>query len=86
MSIPFPPLWELYGALPKEIQRLADKQFELFLTNPHHPSLGFKKKGEVYAAEVGQSDRALARKRGETHFWFWIGSHEQHNKLLRRMV
>ena len=47
MSIPFPPFWELYGALPKDIQRLADKQFDLFLTNPHHPSLGFKKKGEV---------------------------------------
>jgi len=29
--------------LPKPIQKLADKNFELLKTNPFHPSLHFKK-------------------------------------------
>ena len=80
------PFWQLYAALPKEIQKLADKQFDLFLLNPNHPSLGFKRKGNIYTAEVGRSYRAVARKRGDTYYWFWIGSHEEYNKLLRRVM
>ncbi len=84
-SVPFPPFWELYAALPLEIQRLADKQFALFEENPQHPSLRFAKKGEVYTAEVGRSYRAIARKRDGIYYWFWIGSHEAYNKLLGRL-
>jgi hypothetical protein len=31
--------WQLYAELPEEIQKLADKQYELFQQNPFHPSL-----------------------------------------------
>jgi len=53
----------------------------LFCENPRHPSLDFRKKGEVYTAEVGRHYRAIARERGGEHFWFWIGSHEEYNKF-----
>ena len=43
--------WQLYGELPVEVQRLADKQYELFRQDPSHPSLHFKQVGEgVYGA------------------------------------
>jgi mRNA-degrading endonuclease RelE of RelBE toxin-antitoxin system len=32
-----------YRKLPQDIQKLADKQLELLLSNAHHPSLGLKK-------------------------------------------
>ena len=43
--------------------KLADKNFALFKSNPRHPSLGFRKKGRVYTAEIGRSYRAIARER-----------------------
>ncbi len=35
--------WQLYSQLPKNIQELADKNYELLKENPKHPSLHFKK-------------------------------------------
>jgi hypothetical protein len=84
-SIPFPSFWKLYAELPAEVQRLADTQFALFEENPQHPSPGFRRKGEVYTAEVGRSYRAIARFLGGAYYWFWIGSHEAYNKLLKRV-
>jgi hypothetical protein len=84
-SIPVPTFWSLYAALPSEVRKAADKQFALFLDNPHHRSLGFARKGNVYTVEIGRSYRALARRRDDTYYWFWIGSHEAYNKLMRRV-
>ena len=38
--------WQLYGKLPTDIQQLADKNYDLWLQNPGHPSLHFKKVGQ----------------------------------------
>src|SRR3974377_166881 len=81
-SVPLPSFWKLYADLPLEVQRLADKQFALFQENPHHPSLGFARKGSVHTVEVGRSYRAVAQNRENTYYWFWIGSHETYNMLL----
>jgi hypothetical protein len=40
-----PRFWNHYRQLPKEVQDLADKSFELLKADPHHPSLHFKKIG-----------------------------------------
>ncbi len=77
--------WDCYKALPGHVRKLADKQFRLFRQDPLHPSLGFARKGEVWTVEVGRGYRALARERGEDYYWFWIGSHEAYNKLLKRV-
>ena len=76
-----PSFWKCYHKLPQHIQRVADKNFVLFKSNPHHPSLGFRKKGGVYTAEIGRSYRALARERGGDYYWFWIGTHEEYNRF-----
>jgi hypothetical protein len=55
--------WKCYEQLPANVQKLADKKFALFKANPRHPSLDFRKKGEVYTVEIGRSYRALARER-----------------------
>jgi hypothetical protein len=70
-----------YERLPAHIQKLADKNFALFKTNPRHPSLGFSKNGAVYTVDIGRSYRALARERNGHYYWFWIGTHEQYNQF-----
>lgn len=60
-SYALPSFWKCYHELPHHVRKLADKNFALFKENPQHPSLGFRKKGGVYTAEVGRSYRALAR-------------------------
>lgn len=77
--------WDCYKALPEHARKLAHKQFRLFRQDPRHPSLAFSRKGEVWTVEVGRGYRALARQRGEDYYWFWIGSHETYNKLLKRL-
>ena len=85
-SFALPSFWKCYRELPQPVQKLADKQFGLFRQNAFHPSLGFARKGQVWTAEVGRGYRAMARRRGEDCYWFWIGSHETYNKLLGRML
>jgi hypothetical protein len=42
-----------YGALPTEIQSVADQSFALLQRDPSHPSLHFKKTGKLWSARVG---------------------------------
>lgn len=39
--------WECYEKLPKQIQALADKNYDLLKQDPKHPSLHFKKIGQL---------------------------------------
>ena len=72
-----------FRSLPPEIRRLARKNFKLWLKNPAHPSLHFKKVGDFWSARVGSHHRALAV-RSETRVeWFWIGSHDKYEELIR---
>lgn len=69
--------WRLYDGLPTEVQRLADKSFDLLKTDPRHPSLHFKKTGRFWSARVGLHYRALAVEDGDNLVWFWVGDHEE---------
>ena len=60
-----PQFWQLYNALPQEVQALADKNFELLKTEAGHPSLRLKKVGLYWSARVGAHYRVLATERAE---------------------
>jgi hypothetical protein len=77
-----PRFWKGYWALPVSVQRIARKQYRLWLDNPHHPSLRFKKVGRYWSARVNDDFRALAVMDGDTVTWFWIGSHDDYDQLL----
>jgi hypothetical protein len=79
-----PEFWEHYHLLRAEIRELADKNFELLKADPQHPSLHFKKIGKLWSVRVGLHHRALGLDKGESVVWFWIGSHSEYNKLVRR--
>jgi len=69
--------------LPLAVRLAADKQFQLFAQNPGHPSLKFKRVGELWSVRVTEGYRALAIQNSDTLYWFWIGSHDDYELLLR---
>ena len=71
--------WKLYQALPEEVQRRADKAYELWQINPQAHGLYFKRVGKrkpVYSVRIGRGHRALGILEGEVIVWFWIGPHD----------
>lgn len=83
-----PDFWKCYRNLPKEIQELARKNYQLLKVNLHHPSLQSKKTGRsrhLWSVRVGEENRASALNKPESVIWFWIGSHEEYNKLIRQL-
>lgn len=78
-----PEFWFHYRRLPPVVRELADKNFGLLLNDPSQPSLRFKKAGGYWSARVGLRHRALARDRPEGVVWFWIGPHDEYDRLLK---
>ena len=71
-----------YDALPEDVRALADKNFQLLKSNPRHPSLHFKKIGQIWSARVGINHRAIATEVEDGFLWVWIGSHAEYDKLI----
>ena len=77
-----PEFWFHYRQLPDEIRDLADKNFGLLMADPRHPSLHFKKIGELWTARVGLHYRAVGLDDVDGVHWFWIGTHAEYDQLL----
>jgi len=76
--------WRLYDSLPPASRRAADKQYALWRRNPRHRSLHFKRiRDNVWSARVTDDCRALATRDGDTWLWFWIGTHDEYERLLK---
>jgi len=76
---------EAFASLPNDVRRQAQRAYRLFLRDPHHPSLRFKKvdeEGNVYSVRIGLGYRALGVMEGSIVVWFWIGSHAECDRLL----
>lgn len=71
-----------YDALPEDVRALADKNFQLLKSNPRHPSLHFKKIGQIWSVRVGINHRAIATEVEDGFLWVWIGSHAEYDKLI----
>jgi hypothetical protein len=78
-----PAFWAAYEALPRRIQRLADKSFGLLKSDPRHPSLHLKQAGRFWSVRVGLHHRALGFDMADGVLWFWIGTHAEYDDLIR---
>lgn len=76
--------WAGYDRLPDEVRKIADKQYRLWLDNPSHPSVQFKKVGSYWSARITNDYRTVGVKDEDTVVWFWIGTHTEYDKLLKR--
>lgn len=74
--------WRRYHQLHEDIQVLAKKNFELLKADPFHPSLHFKRIDKLWSVRVGLDHRALGLDKGDTVQWFWIGRHDEYNRIV----
>jgi hypothetical protein len=80
--------WKCYGALPAEIRKQARDSHSLFVINPYHPSLHFKRihsTRPIYSVRVSLDYRAVGIVDGDEITWFWIGSHAEYDELVKRL-
>lgn len=77
-----PRFWACYKVLPAEVRQLADRCYALLRQDPHHPSLHFKKVGQLWSVRVGLHYRALAVEKGPDLVWFWMGTHAEYDRLI----
>jgi len=74
--------WTLYEALPADVRALADRNFALLKSDPRHPSLHFKRIGDLWSVRVGDHYRALGIKVEEGIYWIWIGTHAEYDRMV----
>ncbi len=75
-------------SLPASVQEQADKAYALWQENPDHPSLQFKRvsqKQPIYSARVSINYRVLGLLEADRIYWYWIGTHDEYDELLKRM-
>lgn len=77
-----PDFWLAYVRQPPEVKSRARRVYQLWKENPHHPSLRFEKKGDYWSIRIGPGYRALGRYHEGTLYWFWIGTHDEYERLL----
>jgi len=73
--------------LPDDVRRRARKAYRLFREDPSHPSLRFKRihrTQPIHSVRISLGYRALGVREGDTMVWFWIGSHDEYDKLIGR--
>ena len=79
---------ERYAELSNKVTKRAQKSYRLWKNNPQHPSLNFKKvhpTDPVYSARVGLNYRVVGLKRDDGMVWFWIGPHDEYERLLDQL-
>ena len=82
-----PDYWRLYHQLSVKVQKTADKYFGLLVSDTRHPSLHFKKIGDLWSVRAGIHYRALGMNVSSKEkgiLWFWIGSHAEYDHLIKK--
>ena len=75
-----------FERLPKRVQQDTRTAYALFLENPFHPRLHFKEvhaTEPIFSARIRSGYRALGVRDRDTVVWFWIGSHDDYDRLLK---
>jgi hypothetical protein len=78
-----PEFWQAYAELSPELKKQARKSYQLWKEDSSYPSLHFKKVGKnLWSVRISGGYRALALKKGDDYYWFWIGSHDEYENIL----
>jgi hypothetical protein len=80
--------WTRYSALPAEVKRHAREVYSLFVLDPYHPSLHFKRihsTRPIFSVRIGIHHRAVGILDEQEITWLWIGSHADYDRLVRQL-
>jgi hypothetical protein len=84
-SSALPEFWTCLEKLPPKAQKTARKNFKLWQQDPSLKLLGFKRiKDDLWSVRAGSGFRALATFDDGGYVWFWIGGHDEYERLLRQ--
>lgn len=78
---------KLLASLPPEVRKQARQAFRLFKNNPCHPGIYFKRVHStkpIYSVRISLNYRALGVEEGNDIIWFWIGSHAEYERMLKK--
>ena len=85
-SSALPEFWDRLAYLPPPVQKIARKNFKLWQTNPSLKALAFKKiKPDLWSVRAGSGFRALATFEDGRYLWFWIGRHDEYERIIREL-
>jgi mRNA-degrading endonuclease RelE of RelBE toxin-antitoxin system len=76
------------AALPHPVRRQARDAYKLFRRNSYHPSLRFKRvhpTKPIYSVRIGLDYRALGVQDKDEIVWFWIGPHQEYDRLITQL-
>jgi plasmid maintenance system killer protein len=75
----------LFRDLPFSIQRDALKAYRLWMDNPAHPGLHFKRIfSRTWSVRVNDNYRALGKWDDRGMYWYWIGSHTDYETFVKK--
>jgi hypothetical protein len=80
--------WKAFERLPSSVKDKARDAHRLWMQDPWHPSLQFKKVHErydIFSVRIDLGWRALCVKEGDNCIWFWIGSHSEYDRILSQL-
>jgi len=79
---------ELFIKLPLRVQKRARWCLFIWASGPSHPSLIFKKPFEnrpFWSIRITRGYRAIGYLKGDRMFWFWIGNHDDYERMLSQL-
>jgi len=71
-----------FESLPLDVQRRAREAYRLWRENPTLPGLRFKCVGDQVSVRIGRDYRALGIVRGDAVYWYWIGKHDEYDRII----
>ena len=77
--------WRLYRLLPVQARTQARQAYLLFMSNPDHTSLRFKKLNgprNFWSVRFGGGYRAVCERDGDSVIWLWIGTRQDFGKAF----
>ena len=75
-----------YSKLPPATKRRARRAYLLWKRDPNSAGLYFKRVSvnlPVYSVRIGLDYRALGVSKGDTITWYWIGQHDEYERLIQ---
>lgn len=80
---------KLFSQLPNPVKDLTRDVFKQWCVNPFDPRLEFKaldrSANKCWSIRIGSRYRALCWAYKSEWLWFWVGSHEAYNKVVRQI-
>jgi mRNA-degrading endonuclease RelE of RelBE toxin-antitoxin system len=79
--------WDDYRRLPKRVREQARQAYRQWQRHPDLPGLRFKlvnARLHIYSVRIDDNYRVLGELTGDTMSWFFIGSHQDYEREIKR--